>query len=222
MWQLFPTYTVGIFIGLALVYVVGALIEHFSSYHGMSKRTKRRFVFWGLKLLEFTAVIFVIEMAIEIMGLGTSGGFFHTTAKLAFSILIPLVLLLLIAGTAWLFVMLCKGFVIVVKKIRKDIVHDIKRFFGSLARMWTRFVKANKDYAEVITEQGCIHSIVYFGELKWEVGRKQKQKHREELQLEKEAEERSERIRQAEKEANEIHKPTIKPLWYPLEDKEES
>ena len=220
LWQFFPVYTIGTLIGLAFVYAVVLFIERLENYNGISKRKKERFVFWGLKILEFSALVFVIEMAISLMTFGTSGGFFHTTMKLAFSVILPLVMLVLIVGIIWLFVMACKGFVFAVKKIRKDIVSDIKRFFSFIAGMWASFVQANRDYAEVIARDGVIHSITQMDMLRFEVGwmrRERLEDARKALQI---AEARGKRIRQDEKYYNGLGKPTIKPIWYPLGGKD--
>jgi hypothetical protein len=56
--------------------------------------------------------------------------------------------------------------------------------------------------------------------LKWEVSWMRRKKLEEEQERKKEAKERTERIRQLEKEANELSKPTVKPLWYPLGGKD--
>jgi ABC-type multidrug transport system fused ATPase/permease subunit len=225
LWQFFPVITLAALCGVMFCYLTWLCIEHLDSYSGITEAKKRRFVFWGLKILEFTALMFVIEMAVSLMTLGTAGGFFHTTAKIIFSVLISMVLLLLIVCAAWVFIVLCKGLGILVSKIRKDLIGDIKRILGnivdSIAGIWNVFVQANRDYAEVIAKDGVFHSIVHVDMLKWEVAWMRRKKLEEEQERKKEAKERTERIRQLEKECNEPSKPTIKPLWYPLGDNDE-
>ena len=219
LWQFLPVITLSTFCGVVFCYLTALCIEYFGDYYGITKRKKRKFVFWGLKILEFTALMFVIETSINLMAFGTAGGFFHTTAKIAFSVLISMILLFLIVFVVWVSIMLCKGFGIIVSKIRKDLIEDIKRILGnivdSIVRVWNMFVQANKDYAEVIAKDGVFHSIIHVDMLKWEVKWMRRKKLEEEQERKKEAEERTERIRQLEKEYNESSKPTIKPLWYP-------
>jgi hypothetical protein len=199
-------------------------IEHFDTYYGINERKKRKFVFWGLKILELTALVFVIETSVNLMASATAGGFFHTTAMTAFSVLISMILLFLIVFVAWIFVMSCKGLGILASKIRKDLFGDIGRILGnivdSVVGAWGTFVQANRDYAEVIARDGVFHSIVRVDMLKWEVSWMRRKKLEEEQERKKEAKERTERIRQLEKEANELSKPTVKPLWYPLGGKD--
>jgi len=224
LWQLFPICTIGVVGGLAFIFIACLLIEHFDSYYGIDKRKKRKLVFWGLKFLEFSALMFVIETAVNLMRFGTAGGFFHTTAKMAFSIILPVVVLMLITVVAWVLVLICKGFVTIIKKTRIDISGTIRRILGFVKKLWAKFIQTNKDYAEIIAEQGIIYSVIHADMLKWEVAWKRRKKLEEERAREKERKEMSERTRQAEKELNDamaIAEGRKIKLWYPLGDNDE-
>lgn len=224
LWQFFPVITLAAFCGVMFCYLTWLCIEHFDSYYGITEAKKKRLVFWGLKILEFTALMFVIEMATSLMKFGTSGGFFHTTAKIAFSVLISTILLLLIAFVAWVFVWICKGLGVLANKMRKGLIGDIKRILGNMVDstvgIWRTFIQANRDYAEVIARDGVFHSVVEIDMLRYEVGWMRRKKLEEEQERSKASKACTERLRRLEKEANESSKPTVKPLWYPLGGKD--
>jgi len=157
------------------------------------------------------------------MKFGTAGGFFHTTAKIVFSVLISTILLFLIAFVVFLILWIGKGLGFLINKMRKDLLGDIKRILGnivdSVVGLWNMFIQANKDYAEVIADKGIIHSMVNIDMLKWEVSFMRANKVGEERERKREREEMSKRTRQAEKELSDamaIAEGRKIKLWYPL------